>query len=78
MLNFFQEDTLVNPIQEVEPLVEEKTLSLMDLLFSGGTAGTIIIIVLFILLFVAVYIFILNVCLPLKLPQTQTAILCIR
>ena len=57
MLNFFQEDTLVNPIQEVEPLVEEKTLSLMDLLFSGGTAGTVIIIVLFVLLFVAVYIY---------------------
>lgn len=57
MLNFFQEDTLVNPIQEVEPLVEEKTLSLMDLLFSGGTAGTVIIIILFVLLFVAVYIY---------------------
>lgn len=57
MLNFFQEDTLVNPIQEVEPLVEEKTLSLMDLLFSGGTAGTVIIVILFVLLFVAVYIY---------------------
>lgn len=57
MLNFFQEDTLVNSAQEVEPLVEEKTLSLMDLLFSGGTAGTVIIIILFVLLFVAVYIY---------------------
>jgi len=57
MLNFFQEDTLVNSTQEVEPLVEEKTLSLMDLLFSGGTAGTVIIIILFVLLFVAVYIY---------------------
>lgn len=57
MLNFFQEDTLVDATQEVEPLVEEKTLSLMDLLFSGGTAGTVIIIVLFVLLFVAVYIY---------------------
>ena len=57
MLNFFQEDTLVNPTQEIEPLVEEKTLSLMDLLFSGGTAGTLIIIILFVLLFVAVYIY---------------------
>ena len=57
MLNFFQEDTLVNPTQEIEPLVEEKTLSLMDLLFSGGTAGTVIIIILFVLLFVAVYIY---------------------
>ena len=57
MLNFFQQDTLVNSAQEVEPLVEEKTLSLMDLLFSGGTAGTVIIIILFVLLFVAVYIY---------------------
>ncbi|HET8809793.1 MAG TPA: MotA/TolQ/ExbB proton channel family protein, partial [Flavobacteriaceae bacterium] len=36
---------------------EEKTLSLFDLFFSGGLAGTIIIIILFVLLFVAVYIY---------------------
>ncbi|HLU80902.1 MAG TPA: MotA/TolQ/ExbB proton channel family protein [Flavobacteriaceae bacterium] len=36
---------------------EEKTLSLFDLLFSGGLAGTIIIIILFVLMFIAVYIY---------------------
>lgn len=40
---------------EDEPV--EKTLSLFDLLFSGGLAGTIIIILLFVLLFVAIYIY---------------------
>ncbi|WP_242610753.1 MotA/TolQ/ExbB proton channel family protein [Aquimarina brevivitae] len=35
----------------------EKTLSLMDLLLSGGPAGVIIIAILFVLLFVAVYIY---------------------
>src|SRR5699024_3879008 len=36
---------------------EEKTLSLLELLFQGGTAGTLIIIVLFILLFIAIYLY---------------------
>lgn len=40
---------------EEEPV--EKTLSVIDLLISGGLAGQIIILVLFILLFVAVYIY---------------------
>ena len=40
---------------EEEPV--EKTLSLFDLLMSGGISGQIIIIVLFILLFVAIYIY---------------------
>lgn len=35
----------------------EKTLSLYDLLFSGGTGGTVIIIILGVLLFVAMYIY---------------------
>ncbi len=43
--------------KEVNPEVEEKTLSIMDLLFSGGTGAVVIISILFILLFVAVYIY---------------------
>ena len=42
-------------LAEDEPV--EKTLSLIDLLMSGGLAGQIIILILFILLFVAVYIY---------------------
>lgn len=56
MLNFFiQEGAEV--AQDLEPIAEEKTLSIMDLLLNGGTAGQIIIGVLFVLLFVAVYIY---------------------
>lgn len=40
-----------------ELVSEEKTLSIMDLILSGGTANIIIIVVLFVLLFVAVYIY---------------------
>jgi len=38
-------------------LSEEKTLSVMDLIFSGGTGSIVIISVLFVLLFVALYIY---------------------
>ncbi|MCB0452501.1 MAG: MotA/TolQ/ExbB proton channel family protein [Aequorivita sp.] len=56
MLNFFlQEGTEV--VQDLEPVAQEKTLSIMDLLLTGGVAGQIIIAVLFVLLFVAVYIY---------------------
>ena len=57
MLNFFQQDEVVDAAQATEPVVEEKTLSLFDLMFSGGLGGQIIIIILFILLFAAVYIY---------------------
>ncbi len=57
MLNFFQQDELADAAQNAEPVVEEKTLSLFDLMFSGGLGGQIIIIILFILLFAAVYIY---------------------
>ncbi len=57
MLNFFQEDGLAEGAQSVEPAVEEKTLTLFDLFLSGGTGGQIIIAILFILLFAAVYIY---------------------
>lgn len=48
--------------QEAATLLEgeepvEKTLSIIDLLLTGGTAGIVIILVLFVLLFVAVYIY---------------------
>ncbi|TCK68499.1 outer membrane transport energization protein ExbB [Winogradskyella wandonensis] len=47
--------------QEVEPLVEgesvEKTLSIIELITTGGTAGIIIITILFILFIAAVYIY---------------------
>ena len=56
MLNFFiQEGAEV--AQDLEPDAQEKTLSIMDLLMTGGIAGQIIIAVLFVLLFVAVYIY---------------------
>ncbi|APG61106.1 MotA/TolQ/ExbB proton channel family protein [Christiangramia salexigens] len=57
MLYFFQQDGLAESAQGAEPVVEEKTLSLFDLMFSGGLGGQIIIIILFVLLFVAVYIY---------------------
>ncbi|MCF4102209.1 MotA/TolQ/ExbB proton channel family protein [Gillisia sp. M10.2A] len=57
MLYFFAQDELAQTTQELEPVVEEKTLSLFDLLLSGGVGGQIIIAILFILLFVAVYIY---------------------
>lgn len=57
MLNFFQQDDVAEAAQAAEPVVEEKTLSLFDLMFSGGLGGQIIIIILFILLFAAVYIY---------------------
>src|SRR5690606_13290840 len=52
---FIQEGAEV--AQDIEPVAEEKTLSIMDLLLTGGVAGQIIIAVLFVLLFVAVYIY---------------------
>lgn len=57
MLYFFQQDSLATAAQQTEPVVEEKTLSLFDLMFSGGLGGQIIIIILFVLLFVALYIY---------------------
>ncbi len=57
MLYFVQQDDLAEAAMQTEPVVEEKTLSLFDLMFSGGLGGQIIIIILFVLLFVAVYIY---------------------
>lgn len=50
-LNLVQEPELA------EALSEEKTLSVIDLIFNGGTGSVIIISVLFIMLFVALYIY---------------------
>lgn len=57
MLYFLQQDGLAQAAQDAEPIVEEKTLSLFDLMMSGGLGGQIIILILFILLFAAVYIY---------------------
>jgi biopolymer transport protein ExbB len=57
MLNYIQQDEVAAATQAAEPIVEEKTLSLFDLMFSGGLGGQIIIIILFVLLFAAVYIY---------------------
>jgi len=54
---FFQEGDLAQAAIDAEPVVEEKTLSLFDLMMSGGVGGQIIIGILFILLFAAVYIY---------------------
>lgn len=43
--------------QDMEPVSEEKTLSYMELIFSGGMAGNTIIAILFILLVIAIYIY---------------------
>ncbi|MBQ4803327.1 MotA/TolQ/ExbB proton channel family protein [Aquimarina sp. MMG015] len=52
MLGMFAQNT-----KEIDPEAEEKTLSIIDLLLSGGTGGVVIIAILFVLLFVAVYIY---------------------
>jgi biopolymer transport protein ExbB len=57
MINLFIQDGAqdVDPLLEDEPV--EKTLSIIDLLMNGGIAGQVIILVLFVLLFIAVYIY---------------------
>ena len=57
MINLLIQDGSEKAIQDLEPIVEEKTLSIMELLMNGGAAGQIIIGVLFVLLFVAVYLY---------------------
>ncbi len=58
MLNFFIQEGGEEITQGLEPVVsEEKTLSVLQLILDGGLGAQIIISVLFILLFVAVYIY---------------------
>lgn len=53
MLAIFLQDAVATDTEEIV----EKKLSLMELIFSGGVAGSIVIGILFVLLFVAVYIY---------------------
>jgi len=48
---------LVQDPEMGEVLSEEKTLSVIDLIFNGGTGSVVIISVLFLMLFVALYIY---------------------
>ncbi len=57
MTHLFMLGMLAQNTKEIDPEVEEKTLSIIDLLLSGGTGGVVIIAILFVLLFVAVYIY---------------------
>jgi len=56
MLQYFIQDD-ESGAQELANVSEEKTLSLMELLFQGGIAGSIIIAILLILLFIAIYLY---------------------
>ena len=57
MLNFFFQEETDTALQDLDSESIEKTLSIMDLIVSGGLAGQIIIGVLFLLLFIAVYLY---------------------
>ncbi|MAT89707.1 MAG: biopolymer transporter ExbB [Flavobacteriaceae bacterium] len=57
MLTLFFQDGAETTGQELEPVVEEKTLSVIELIMNGGLGAQVIIGVLFILLFIAVYIY---------------------
>ena len=51
MLNFLIQEGVQDASQLIEEVTVEKTLSIMDLLISGGIGGQIIIGVLFVLVF---------------------------
>lgn len=57
MLNFLMQEGTEEAVQALDPESTEKTLSIMELIMSGGLGGQIIIALLFVLLFVAVYIY---------------------
>src|SRR5690625_7855422 len=57
MLNTLIQETAELAEDLEETVSEEKTLSFMELLFSGGIAGNTIIAILFILLIIGVYIY---------------------
>ena len=57
MLNFLIQEGAEEAAQAAEPETTEKTLSVLELVMNGGLAAQLIIGVLFILLFVAVYIY---------------------
>src|SRR5210317_2024490 len=51
------QDSAGKTTQYLEVIPEEKALSIMDLIFNGGLPGQIIIGVVFVLLFVAIYLY---------------------
>ncbi len=55
LINLLQEVT--DQADQVAEVSEEKSISILELLFSGGLGGTIIIIILGVLLFAAIYIY---------------------
>lgn len=57
MISYLIQEVADEATQNPDLLSEEKTLSIMELLLMGGVAGQIIIGVLFVLLFVAIYIY---------------------
>lgn len=57
MTYLFMLGVLAQNTPKIEPEIEENSLSIMDLLLSGGTGAIVIISILFVLLFVAVYIY---------------------
>jgi biopolymer transport protein ExbB len=57
MLNSFIQEGVDETAQALEPEATEKTLSVLELIMNGGLGAQIIIGVLFVLLFVAVYIY---------------------
>lgn len=57
MITTFVQEVVDTTTQNADLIPEEKTLSIMELIFDGGLAGQIIIGVLFVLLFVAIYIY---------------------
>lgn len=57
MLSILLQDGTEEVVEGLELEVTEKTLSIMELLMNGGVAGMVIIAVLFVLLFVAVYLY---------------------
>jgi len=57
MLTTLIQEAAVETAENLDLVPEEKTLSLMELLVNGGVGGQIIIGVLFVLLFVAVYLY---------------------
>lgn len=57
MLNLFLQEGQQEVVEGLEAESTEKTLSIMELLMNGGVGGQIIIAVLFVLLFIAIYIY---------------------
>jgi len=57
MMHLSMIGAMAQTTKEIEPEIEQQSLSIMDLLLSGGTGAVVIIGILFVLLFVAVYIY---------------------